>query len=175
VRLQRLKSDVFRCTIERVNTLPAIQYLTSRNATFRLFEHTGPIHSLEQAAAERSQQPEQVVRSIVFRLAENEFLMVLMSGPGQIPWKGLRRYLGQSRITMATEEDLLTWTGYVPGTVNPFGLPQPMRLLIDQGVLDQPEVSLGSGKRGLAILMSPTELVQAVDQYEIVNFSDENG
>ncbi len=158
-----------------METLPAITYLENRQIPFRLFQHPGPISSLEQAALEREQRPEQVVRSIVFRAAEGEFLMVLMPGPGQIPWKALRRYLGQSRITMANEAELLEATGYHPGTVNPFGLPRPMRLLIDQGVLDQPEISLGSGKRGLAIILAPGALLQAVDQFEVVNFSSEAG
>lgn len=155
--------------------IAAVTYLEDRSIPFRLFQHDGPISSLEQAAEARGQQPEQVVRSIVFRVAEGEFLMVLMPGPGQIPWKALRRYLGQSRISMATEAELLEATGYAPGTVNPFGLPRPMRLLVDQGVLDQAEVSLGSGKRGLAILMNPNDLLKAVDQYEVVNFSIDPG
>lgn len=154
-------------------TTPAIQFLRKRNIPHRVFEHAGPIHSLEQAAAERSQQPEQVVRSIVFRLGEGEFVMVLMAGPGQIPWKALRRYLGQSRLTMASDDELRAATGYQPGTVTPFGLPQPMRVLIDQSVLNQTEISLGSGQRGLAIIMQSGDLVRALETAEIVNFSGE--
>lgn len=154
-----------------MDTLPAVQYLQSRGIPFRLFQHAGPVHSLEQAAQERDQQPEQVVRSIVFRLSEDEYVMVLMPGPGQVPWKDLRRFLGQSRLTMANEEELLQATGYRPGTVTPFGLPRPMRVLIDQGVLDQIEVSLGSGRRGLAILMKPQDLLAALDTKEVVEFS----
>lgn len=152
---------------------PAIQYLAERKIPHRLFQHAGPIHSLEQAAQERGESPAQVVRSIVFRLAEGEFIMVLMPGPGQVPWKALRRFLGQSRMTMANEEELLQATGYRPGTVNPFGLPQTMRILIDQGVLAQSEVSLGSGQRGLAILIKPEDMVRGLDGYEVVNFSAE--
>ncbi len=156
-----------------MNQTPAIQYLEARGAPFRVFQHSGPIHSLEQAASERGEQPEQVVRSIVFRLGEGEFMMVLMSGPGQVPWKALRRCLGQSRLTMASEQELLQATGYRPGTVTPFGLPRPMRILVDQRVLDQPEVSLGSGQRGLAIIMKPQDILAALDEVETVDFSKE--
>ncbi len=156
-----------------MNTLPAIQYLQARGVPFRVFQHPGPVHSLEQAASERGEQPEQVVRSIVFRLGEGEFVMVLMPGPGQVPWKALRRYLGQSRLTMASEAELLQATGYRPGTVTPFGLPGPMRVLVDQGVLSQPEVSLGSGQRGLAILMKPQDILAALDDVQTVAFLNE--
>lgn len=150
---------------------PAIQYLRNRQIPFRLFQHQGPIHSLEQAAQEREQRLEQVVRSIVFRLSEEEFLMVLMPGPGQVPWKALRRYTGQSRLTMASEDEAFVTTGYRPGTINPFGLPHPMRVLIDRSMLDLPEVSLGSGQRGLAILMTPQDMLKALDQVELVDFA----
>lgn len=152
---------------------PAIRYLQDRKVPHEVFVHVGPVHSLEQAAHERNQHPEQVVRSIVFRLAEGEFLMVLMPGPGQIPWKALRKYLGQSRITMANEEELLNATGYRPGAVTPFGLPGAMRILVDQGVIEQPRISLGSGRPGIAIMMDPKELLNALDSVEIVHFSDD--
>lgn len=151
---------------------PAIQYLIDRAIPHTVFRHSGPVNSLEQAASERSQQPEQVVRSIVFRLSEGDFLMVLMPGPGQVPWKALRKYLGQSRMTMANEEELLQATGYRPGTVTPFGLPAPMKVLVDQGVLTQPEISLGSGQRSVAIIMRPADLLRALDDHDVVNFSE---
>jgi Cys-tRNA(Pro) deacylase len=150
---------------------PAIQYLQARGIPFRLFQHTGPVTSLEQAAQERNQQPEQVVRSIVFRLGAGEFVMVLVPGPAQVPWKALRRYLGQSRLTMASEEELLQATGCHPGTVNPFGLPRAMRILVDKGILHLPEVSLGSGQRGLAIIISPSHILTALDMLEIIDFA----
>jgi Cys-tRNA(Pro) deacylase len=157
--------------MEPANT-PALTELSTRAVPHRVFQHPGPVESLEQAARERSQQPAQVIRSIVFRLSEDQFLMVLMPGPGQVPWKALRRHLKTSRLTMATEEELLQSTGYRPGTVTPFGLPKPMRVLVDRCILDLPEVSLGSGRRGLAILMTPADLLAALIDYEVVDFSD---
>jgi len=54
-----------------------------------------PVHTLEQAAIERGQRPEQVVRSILFRLSSDEFFMVLIAGQRQISWKAIRAYLDQ--------------------------------------------------------------------------------
>jgi Cys-tRNA(Pro)/Cys-tRNA(Cys) deacylase len=157
--------------MSKSNVTAAVQHLQYRGIPHRIFIHSGPIHSLEQAAAERNQQPEQVVRSIVFRVADDEFLMVLVAGPGQIPWKGLRRLLNQNRLTMATDDELLQATGCQSGTVSPLGLPRPMRILVDQSVLRQSEVSLGSCRRGLAILITPADLLAAIDSPEIVNLS----
>ena len=94
-----------------MNTKPPVAIaLDQHNVSYRLFTHQNKVTSLEQAAQERGQLPEQVVRSLLFRLAEDEFVMVLVAGASQVPWKALRRYFGQSRITMATQEELLAQT-----------------------------------------------------------------
>ncbi len=97
--------------------------------------------------------------------------MVLMAGPGQISWKRIRAALGVSRITMATEAEVLDQTGFVRGAVTPLGLPKPMRVLADESVFKPEEISLGSGVRGVAILMRPEHLKQALGNVEIGKFS----
>ncbi len=149
---------------------PAIDYLRQHQIPHTVFCHAGPVHSLEQAARERSQHPEQVVRSIVFRISHDEFVMVLMPGPRQVPWKYLRQTLNQSRLTMATEDEVLQATGCVPGTVNPFSLRKPMHILVDRSILSLSEVSFGSCQRGVAILLTPEAMLAALTDYELVDF-----
>jgi Cys-tRNA(Pro)/Cys-tRNA(Cys) deacylase len=148
---------------------PVSQVLTEKGIPHRVFVHPGPLRSLEQAAKERGQHPEQVVRSLLFRVAGDEYLMVLVAGPGQVDWKALRQYLGVSRITMATKAEVLQVTGYGLGAVAPFGIPQPVRVLVDQSVLAETEISMGSGVRGVAILMKSEGLLRALGQVEMVN------
>jgi Cys-tRNA(Pro)/Cys-tRNA(Cys) deacylase len=111
---------------------PVTRRLAELGIPYRFFRHPGAVHSLEQAARERGQKPEQVVRSILFRLAQDEYMMVLMVGPRQVSWPALRRHLGRSRLTMASEEEVLAVTGYPLGAVSPIGLPAPLRILVDR-------------------------------------------
>ncbi len=150
---------------------PVAQALDRLNIPYRLFAHAGPIHSLEQAAHERNQLPDQVIRSIVFRVGRDDFLMALMAGDRQISWPILRRYLGQSRLTMATEAEVRSVTGYERGAVAPFGLPQPLRILVDESVFAHEEISLGSGVRGTAVIMTSNDLRRALGSVEIVDLS----
>jgi Cys-tRNA(Pro) deacylase len=149
---------------------PISQALLEKNIPHRVFAHPGPVNSLEQAARERGQRPEQVIRSILFRLAEGEYLMVLMAGPAQIPWKALRKYVRQSRLTMATEDEVKEVTGFEIGAVGPFGLPTPLRTLVDSNVLAQEEVSIGSGVRGTTIFIRVKDMMRALGDPEIVGF-----
>ena len=145
--------------------------LTELNIPHRQFTHPGPVHSLEQAAEERNQTIYQVVRSILFRLSEDSYAMVLIAGPFQVSWKALRHHFGQSRLTMASPEEVKTITGYEIGAVSPFGLPQPLPILVDEGMLAQPSISIGSGKRGTTIFMTTKDLMKALGDVEIGKFA----
>ena len=98
--------------------------------------------------------------------------MVLMAGPSQISWPALRTFLGQSRLTMASEEEVLAATGYRIGAVSPLGLPGPMRILADEGIFIPEEISIGSGERGTAIILRSTDLRKALGEVELGQFAN---
>jgi len=147
---------------------PVSLALEKLNIPHRIFNHPGPVNSLEQAARERGQRPQQVVRSILFRTGEDEYLMALVAGPDQISWKTLRAYLGQSRLTMANENEVLQVTGYPIGAVSPFGTARKLRVLVDPGVFDEEEISIGSGVRGTTVILKSDDLRWALGDFESV-------
>jgi Cys-tRNA(Pro) deacylase len=146
---------------------PVTRDLDAKGIPYRLFTHPGQVHSLEQAAQERGQRPEQVVRSILFRLTGDQFVLVLAPGRQQISWPALRQHLGVTRMSMASEAEVLERTGYLHGAVSPFGLPSPLRILVDQGILDEEEISIGSGVRNTTVIMKTTDLRQALEKVEV--------
>jgi Cys-tRNA(Pro) deacylase len=150
------------------NKPPVSLALEKLEVPHRVFTHPGPVDSLEQAARERGQRPEQVVRSILFRTGEDEYLLALVAGPAQISWKALRAYLGQSRLTMANEDEVLAVTGYPVGAVSPFGTLRPLRVLVDRGVFAEEEISIGSGVRGTTVILKSADLRRALGEFEFV-------
>ncbi len=169
------------------NTPPAAQgveppvsvVLHASNIPHTIFRHTGPVHSLEQAAAERGQTPAQIVRSILFRLGRakegdgsGDFAMVLMAGPGQIAWKALRQHFGQSRLTMATPEEVLAITGYPIGAVAPFGMPTKIPVLVDESVTAQAAISIGSGLRSTTVILAVADLLAALGEVTVGKFGE---
>jgi Cys-tRNA(Pro)/Cys-tRNA(Cys) deacylase len=151
---------------------PATRSLDLLNLPYRLFEHSSPPDSLEEAARQRGQHPEQVIRTILFKYQKQDYFLVLMAGPGQISWRKLRQHLALSRISMASEQEVLKVTGYAVGAVSPLGLPVPMRILVDTSVLNPAQISLGSGVRGVAIMIKPSDLMNAIGKYELGDFAE---
>lgn len=152
-----------------MNTSPVSAALEKLGIPHRVFRHKHPVESLEQAARERGQQPSQIVRSILFRVRDGEYALALVAGPHQVSWKTLRKILGRSRISMATEDEVLKVTGYCIGTVGPFGLQSPTRIVIDKSVIQENEISIGSGIRGVAVILKSEDLVKGLSDAEVVD------
>jgi Cys-tRNA(Pro) deacylase len=150
---------------------PASIALEKLNIPHQVFIHEKALHSFEQAAEERNQRPEQIVRSILFQIRPEEFLMVLVAGRDQVDWRKLRQLVKRSRLRMATEEEVLQVTGYRIGTVSPFGTKTPVTVLIDESVLKEEEISIGSGTRQMAIIMKSADVQRALGNPEVVSLT----
>ena len=150
---------------------PVSQKLTELGIPHRIFRHEGQVTSLEQAASERGQVPGQVVRSIVFRLGEGRFAMALVAGVAQISWPALRAHFGQSRLTMATADEVLQATGFRIGTVSPVGLANPLPVLIDASVLVHEEISMGSGQSNTGIILKRDDLLKILPEAQRGKFA----
>ena len=151
---------------------PASVVLDQLGIPHRLFHHEKPVTSFEQAASDRNQRPEQIVRSILFQVRPGEFVMVLMAGRDQVDWRKLRQLVKRSRVRMATEEEVLEVTGYRTGTVSPFGVRSLVRVLLDASILREEEISLGSGIRNTAIIMKSEDVHKALGDVEIVELGE---
>ncbi|OGO63332.1 MAG: hypothetical protein A2029_06935 [Chloroflexi bacterium RBG_19FT_COMBO_47_9] len=157
-----------------ITTTPVTRYLDEQGIPYRFFRHPGKVETLEQAAAERGQRPEQIIRSILFRLSGGGFVIVLVAGYNQVAWPALRKHLGTSRISMASEAEVMAITGYPVGAVSPFGTLQLLRVLLDRGILAEEEISVGSGVRSTTVIMQRVDFIRALGDVEMGDFAVED-
>jgi Cys-tRNA(Pro) deacylase len=146
------------------------QALDARDIDYKLHVHDTPLRSLKQAAEERGLTHQQIVRSLLFRLEDHSYVMVLVAGPGQVSWSQLRRYLGVRRLTTAEDNEVLEVTGYPPGAVSPVGLKQPVRILADERIKDQEVISIGAGMHNAGVILKAKDLLCIVEM-EFVDFA----
>jgi prolyl-tRNA editing enzyme YbaK/EbsC (Cys-tRNA(Pro) deacylase) len=95
------------------NTTRVTDFLDQFDIAYQYFQHPGPVYSLEQAASERQQSPSQVVRSILFRISQGDYVMVLVAAQSEISiGSGVRG----STVIMKTTDLLLALDGAELGT-----------------------------------------------------------
>jgi Cys-tRNA(Pro) deacylase len=122
----------------------------------------GPVRSLEEAAAVRGMAPRQLLKTLVVRRAEDDYLFVLVPGDREISWPKLRAHLGVNRISMPDAGTAREVTGYERGTITPFGSVRTLPVVADATVT-RSTVSIGAGGHGVAVVVGADALVVALD------------
>ena len=118
---------------------------------------------LDHAAAVRGLNPGAIIKTIVVRRAEDDYLFVLVPGDREISWPKLRELLGVNRISMPDKDIAKDVTGYERGTITPFGSTHAWPVVAD-ALLAQREgpVSIGAGAHGLAATVAPEQLIEVL-------------
>jgi len=127
----------------------ALAALDGTGLAYRLIRH-GPVRSLSEAAVARGVEPAAVVKTLVVRRGEGDFLFVLVPGDRTISWPKLRDLLGVSRMSMPDAAAALEATGYERGTITPFGSTTAWPVVADER-LRSGEITLGAGAHGVAV------------------------
>jgi Cys-tRNA(Pro)/Cys-tRNA(Cys) deacylase len=129
--------------------------------THRVIRH-GPVRSLAEAARARGVAPADVVKTLVVRRGDDDFLFVLVPGDRVISWPKLRELLGVSRLSMPDAEVARRATGYERGTITPLGSAGPWPVIADERVRGR-EITLGAGEHGLALAVDADEMLPALN------------
>lgn len=134
--------------------------LAASGIAFEITRH-GPVASLEEAAAARGVTPADIVKTLVVRRSEGQYLFVLVPGDRQISWPKLRAHLGVNRVSMPDAATARDATGYERGTITPFGSLHTWPVVADATVTGR-RVSIGAGGHGVAALVDADDLVRAL-------------
>ncbi len=139
----------------------ALAAVEAAGLSHRVIRH-GPVHSLAEAAEARGVEPADVVKTLVVRRGEGDFLFVLVPGDRTISWPKLRDLLGVSRLSMPDADTALAVTGYERGTITPFGSTTAWPVVADERLRGR-EVTLGAGAHGVAIAVDADPALLALD------------
>lgn len=118
----------------------------------------GHVGSLAEAAAARGVEPRAVVKTLVVRKGEEDYVFVLVPGDRQISWPKLRALLGVSRMSLPDADDALRVTGYPRGAITPFGSTHAWPVVADAAMVGQ-EITLGGGVSGTAVRMRADDAI----------------
>ena len=127
---------------------------------YRVIRH-GPVRSLAEAAVARGVEPVDVVKTLVVRRGDDDFVLVLVPGDRTISWPKLRTLLGVSRLSMPDAAVAKEATGYERGTITPFGALGGWPVIADERVRGR-EITLGGGAHGVAVAVDADETLAAL-------------
>ena len=136
----------------------------------------GRVGSLAEAAAARGVEPRDIVKTLVVRRGEGDFLFVLVPGDREISWPKLRALLNVNRLSMPDKDVAMQVTGYERGTITPFGASTAWPVVADASLTGDARrrISLGAGAHGVAATV-PAEAALAQLAAQIADVTEVQG
>lgn len=137
----------------------ALDAVGATGITHRVVQ-TRPAGSPEESAELQGIPLGALVRTLVVRRGEDDYLFVLVPGGRRFSWPRLRAHLGVKRMTMPDADEAKAVTGYERGAITPFGSSRPWPVIVDASAFEHDTVAIGGGARGVNIHLSPRDLVE---------------
>jgi Cys-tRNA(Pro) deacylase len=141
--------------------MSALDALAATGVEHRVIRH-GPVSSLAEAAAARGVEVADVVKTIVVRRSEGDYVFALVPGGRVISWPKLRTLLGVNRLSMPDAATAKEATGYERGTITPFGSTTPWPVIADERLRAR-TVTLGAGEHGVAVAIDADAAIAALN------------
>lgn len=137
---------------------PALRALAGSKLAFEVVR-TQRARSAEESAGFQGIELAQLLRTIVVRRGEDDYVFVLVPGGRQIEWPKLRAHLGRSRLSLPDAEQARAATGYERGTITPFGSTSPWPVIADPSIPGMRTVAIGGGAHGVNLHLSGADLI----------------
>jgi prolyl-tRNA editing enzyme YbaK/EbsC (Cys-tRNA(Pro) deacylase) len=124
-----------------------------------LAEHTPTV---PDAARVLRVEPDQIIKSLVFLVGQQP-LLVITNGLAKADRRKIaaRFGVGVKRVKFASAEQALALTGYVVGSMPPFGHRQPLPTLVDPAINSLETIYGGGGDIDAMLRLTPAELLRA--------------
>ena len=140
-------------------TTPALEVIEAAGIEHRVVT-TRPAGSPEESAELQGIPLGALLRTLVVRRGDDDYVFVLVPGGRRFDWPKLRAHLGVRRLSLPDADEALAVTGYERGAITPFGASRAWPVIADADALEPAIVAIGGGARGVNIHLRPADLVE---------------
>jgi Cys-tRNA(Pro) deacylase len=137
---------------------PALESLRGTTLAFRVVR-TERARSAEESAQLQGIPFGALMRTIVVRRGEDDYLFVVVPAGRRFDWPKLRAHLGVRRLTLPDADEARSVTGYERYTITPFGSTTAWPVIVDAAALANAVVAIGGGGFGINLHLAPADLV----------------
>ncbi len=142
---------------------PATAFLKGQKVAFTEHTYEYVEHGGTEVPALALKVPEhQIVKTLVMEDEGRKPLVVLMHGDRKVSTKELARQAQRKRIAPCAAQVAQRHTGYQVGGTSPVGMKTPVPVVVERSLLEQPEIYINGGRRGLLLRMRSADLARVL-------------
>ena len=140
----------------------AIAYLKKNKIPHEVVKYDHQEKGAEFAAKATGNPLEITVKTLVVELDRKRYCLALLPGHRELNLKKLASSSGCKRTAMVDTNTAQRLTGYLVGGISPFGTQQRLETVMESSILDNPEILINAGQRGMMLKMDPEDIVKVL-------------
>ena len=118
--------------------------------------------SAVHVAAQLNEPIEKVFKTLVLKGDKTGYFVCIIPGGEEVDLKKAASLSGNKKSELIPMKELLPITGYIRGACSPVGMKKHFSTFIHETCLDFEQVYVSAGKRGLQLMIAPTDLIAEV-------------
>ena len=141
----------------------AVRLIEQQGIRYELREYECSEDDLDAVSVARKigMAPESVFKTLVARGERTGVIMACIPANAELDLKKIASVSGNKKVELVAVREIQSLTGYIRGGVSPLGTKKRFQLFLDRSALQSSTISVSAGKRGLQILLSTGDLVNA--------------
>ena len=154
-------------TIEKTN---AARLLDKAKIDYQLISYEVDEADLSavHVAAQLNEPIEKVFKTLVLKGDKTGYFVCIIPGAEELDLKKAAKISENKSCEMIPMKELLPVTGYIRGACSPIGMKKHFPVFIHESCLNFERIYVSAGKRGLQLVLSPSDLIQ--EMKATVNF-----
>lgn len=146
-------------------------YLIENGVSFREVHHE-PTRTSEESARARGESIEIGGKALLMKVGD-AFRLFVLSAAKKLDSGAIRDRFAAKKARFATPDELMEWTGLVPGSVPPFGQPiLPFELYVDESITRNEKIAFNAGSLTDSVIMPVADYLRLANATAVFRFSE---
>ena len=141
----------------------AILFLKKKNIPHQVIKYEHDEKGAQFAALTTGYPLERTVKTLVVELGRKNYCLALLPGHRELNLKKLASALNVKRSAMVDIKTAERLTGYLVGGISPFGTRQRLETVMESSILENSEILINAGQRGVMLKMDPKDVVDVLN------------
>lgn len=142
---------------------PALDFLAKNKASYKVYEYEADTHDFGKHAAHALNMDENKVFKTIILNHDKTYVTCIVPVSGRISLKTAARAVKLKELQTVDPATAQRVTGYVVGGISPFGQKRRSITILDESALNQEEILVSAGKRGMSVGMKPQDIASLLD------------
>ena len=145
---------------EKVQKTNAMRELERASIAFEVRTYEVDENDLSgvHVAEQLGEDPAQGFKTLVTVSPSGDHVVCCVPVAAELDLKAAAREAGEKSLSMMHVKDLVPVTGYMRGGCSPVGMKKRFPTVIDESCLQFDRIFISGGRRGLQVLLAPTDL-----------------